>query len=81
MVFCSCAKGGIVATNPVDRNRDAEIPKPPGDPVESIGPGVSPEHRAILEAALAQQTKRPLYEILASMPDVGEDSDFARNRG
>jgi hypothetical protein len=70
-----------MATNPVDRSQDNEIPKPPEDRYGCIGPGVSPEHRAILEAALAQQAKRPLYELLASMPDVGEDADFERNRG
>jgi antitoxin FitA len=45
-----------------------------------IGRNVLPEHRAILEAALAQLPEPSLFEILASMPDAGEDSDFARSR-
>lgn len=36
------------------------------------------EHRNILEAALRGPRRRSLAEILASMPDVGEDEDFAR---
>ena len=46
-----------------------------------IGPGVSPEHRAILLNGLIQTRGRNLFEALASMPNVGEDSDFAPNRG
>jgi plasmid stability protein len=46
-----------------------------------IGPGVLPEHRAILLKALTQTSGRALFEALASMPNVGEDSDFAPNRG
>jgi hypothetical protein len=69
-----------VATNPVDRNRSAATPKPPDDRGSYIGTGVSPEHRAVLEAALAQRPKQHFYEVLASMPDVGEDSDFARTQ-
>lgn len=36
------------------------------------------EHRAILEAALFQTRRKSLAELLASMPSVGEDTDFAR---
>jgi len=46
-----------------------------------VGPNVLPEHRAILVAALTQTSGRAFFEALASMPDVGEDSDFAPNRG
>jgi plasmid stability protein len=68
-----------MATNPIDHNESA-------DPSLSrkawrIGPNVSPEHRAILEAALDQPTEHPLFATLASMPNVGKDSDFERNRG
>lgn len=35
------------------------------------------EHRLILEQALAPN-RRSLAEVLASMPNVGEDQDFAR---
>ena len=45
------------------------------------GRSAEAEHRAILEAALRRPRKRSLYEVLASMPDAGEDPDFAPNRG
>jgi antitoxin FitA len=38
------------------------------------------EHREILEAALRGPTRKPLAEVLASMPNVGKDADFARNQ-
>lgn len=46
-----------------------------------IGPNVLPQHRAFLEAALTQTSSREFNELLASMPNVGEDSDFARSKG
>jgi antitoxin FitA len=36
------------------------------------------EHRAILQEALLMPRRRSLAEVLASMPDVGEDADFER---
>jgi hypothetical protein len=53
----------------------------PGELEALIGPGVSPEHRAILLAALTQRSSRSFSEVLASMPNAGEDSDFERSRG
>jgi plasmid stability protein len=37
------------------------------------------EHREILTAALRGTQRKPLAEVLASMPNVGKDSDFARD--
>jgi plasmid stability protein len=45
------------------------------------GRSAEAEHRAILKAALNQPKKRSFNEVLASMPNVGLDSDFAPNRG
>jgi plasmid stability protein len=42
------------------------------------GRSAEAEHRAILKAALARPHRRTLTEVLASMPDVGLDSDFER---
>lgn len=36
------------------------------------------EHREILAAALAGPRRRSFVEVLASMPNVGQDSDFER---
>jgi plasmid stability protein len=38
------------------------------------------EHREILQAALRGPTRRRLAEVLAAMPNVGEDSDFLRDQ-
>jgi len=42
------------------------------------GRSVEAEHRAILEQALLGLRRRTLAEVLAVMPDVGQDSDFER---
>jgi len=46
-----------------------------------IGPNVLPEPRAFLLKALTTTNSRAFNELLSSMPDVGEDSDFAPYRG
>ncbi len=38
------------------------------------------EHREILKAALQGTRRKSLAEVLAKMPDVGEDLDFAREQ-
>ena len=38
------------------------------------------EHREILKAALRGSERRPLADVLAKMPNVGEDSDFKREQ-
>ena len=38
------------------------------------------EHREILEQALLRPKRRSLAEVLAAMPDVGEDADFERRQ-
>jgi antitoxin FitA len=38
------------------------------------------EHREILKAALRGPRRKALAEVLASMPNVGEDDDFARRQ-
>jgi antitoxin FitA len=39
------------------------------------------EHREILEQALLRpKRRRSLAEVLAAMPDVGEDTDFDRRQ-
>jgi plasmid stability protein len=39
------------------------------------------EHREILRAALQTPKRRKLAEVLAAIPNVGVDSDFAREQG
>lgn len=38
------------------------------------------EHRVILEEALLKTRRRPLAEVLASMPNTGHDKDFERSQ-
>ena len=38
------------------------------------------EHREILERALLRPRRRSLAEVLAAMPDAGEDADFERRQ-
>ena len=38
------------------------------------------EHREILKAALHGPRRRALADVLAAIPNVGEDSDFAREQ-
>jgi plasmid stability protein len=42
------------------------------------GRSAEAEHREILAAALSAPRRRNFAEVLASMPDVGTDADFAR---
>ena len=42
------------------------------------GRSAEAEHREILAAALRRPRKRSFAAVLASMPNVGEDSDFER---
>ena len=45
----------------------------------SHGRSMEAEHRAILRAAVApERPRRSFKEALLAMPDVGEDTDFAR---
>lgn len=38
------------------------------------------EHRRILQAVLRGPKRRSFAEVVAAMPDVGEDADFAREQ-
>ena len=42
------------------------------------GRSAEAEHRALLAQALLRPPRRPLAEVLAAMPNVGRDEDFAR---
>jgi antitoxin FitA len=69
-----------MATNLIVRNIDPEIVKSLKEQAAKNGRSAEAEHRAILEAALRRPRRRALNEILAAMPNVGLDSDFAPPR-
>jgi plasmid stability protein len=70
-----------MATNLIVRGVEPEILQSLREEAARNGRSVAAEHRAILRAALAKPRKRSFNEVLASIPNVGLDSDFERNRG
>ena len=70
-----------MATNLIVRGVEPEILQTLREEAARNGRSVAAEHRAILRAALAKPRKRSFNEVLASIPNVGLDSDFERNRG
>lgn len=70
-----------MATNLIVRDVEPEIVMSLKERAARNGRSVAAEHRALLKAALSKPRKRPFNEVLASIPNVGLDSDFERNRG
>jgi plasmid stability protein len=60
------------------RGVDEEIVRALKQRAGAHGHSAEAEHRAILKAALAGPRRRTVAEVLASMPDVGLDTDFKR---
>ncbi len=69
-----------MATNLIVRKVEPEIVKSLKERAARNGRSAEAEHRAILEAALRRPRKRSLGEVLASIPNVGRDSDFEFDR-
>ena len=70
-----------MATNLIVRNVEPEVVKLLKERAVQNGRSAEAEHREILKAALSQLRKRSFNEVLLSMPNVGEDSDFEGLRG
>lgn len=60
------------------RQVDEAIVKALKERAGANGRSAEAEHRDILSQALARPRRRSLAEVLAAMPDVGEDADFER---
>jgi len=60
------------------RNIDDALVRTLKERAGAHGRSAEAEHREILAAALAQPRKRGFAEVVAAMPDVGDDTDFAR---
>jgi antitoxin FitA len=69
-----------MATNLIVRNVDEAIVQTLKEQAARHGRSAEAEHREILKAALLQPRKRSFNEVLASIPNVGMDSDFAPRR-
>ena len=64
--------------NLIVRNVDATIVKALKARAGKKGTSAEAEHREILRQALLGPKRRSFAEVLASMPNVGRDEDFAR---
>jgi len=69
-----------MATNLIVRNVDESVAKALKQAAAAHGRSAEAEHREILRAALTRPVRRSLAEVLAQMPDVGEDADFDMRR-
>lgn len=65
-----------MATSLVVRNVDEDIALALKQLAASHGRSAEAEHREILKTVLQRPKRRSVAEILASMPNVGEDTDF-----
>ncbi|UUZ53127.1 DNA-binding protein [Massilia sp. H-1] len=65
-----------MATNLVVRNVDEEVALALKQRAAANGRSAEAEHREILKAALQRPRRRSVADVLANMPDVGEDADF-----
>lgn len=70
-----------MATNLVVRNVDEDVALALKQRAAANGRSAEAEHREILKAALKRPRRRSVADVLASMPDVGEDTDFDVRRG
>jgi antitoxin FitA len=64
--------------NLIVRNVNEEIIKALKKRAGRYGISAEAEHRKILAQALLKPRKRSFAEVIASMPNVGKDSDFER---
>ena len=65
-------------SNLIVRSVDEAIVKALKSRAVRHGRSAEAEHRALLAEVLLQPRRRSLAEVLAAMPDVGEDADFSR---
>ena len=74
-------RGVAMATNLVVRNVDEDVALALKQRAAANGRSAEAEHREILKAALKRPRRRSVADVLASMPDVGEDADFNVRNG
>jgi plasmid stability protein len=67
-------------TNLIVRDVEEEVIQSLKERAARNGRSVAAEHREILKAAVVNPRRRSFAEVLASIPNVGSDSDFERNR-
>ncbi len=70
-----------MATNLVVRNVEEDVALALKQVAAAHGRSAEAEHREILKSALMRPKRRSLADVFSSMPNVGEDADFARRKG
>jgi len=70
-----------MATNLVVRNVAEDIALALKQLAAAHGRSAEAEHREILRTVLQRPKRRSVAEVLSSMPNVGEDSDFNCRNG
>jgi plasmid stability protein len=74
-------KETTMATNLVVRNVDEDVALALKKLAAAHGRSAEAEHREILRTVLQRPKRRSVAEVLASMPNVGDDSDFNCRNG
>jgi len=74
------AQGGDHVAQLMVRNLPDELVRALKQRAAKANRSAEQEHREILKAALQGPPRKPVAEVLASMPDVGTDADFAREQ-
>lgn len=80
-MIANAAKGVTMASNLVVRNVDEGIVLALKQRAAAHGRSAEAEHREILRSVLQRPPRRSFAEVLAGMPDVGEDADFDCRHG
>lgn len=68
----------IIMANLIVRNIDEQIVRALKEKAGHSGHSAEAEHRLILAQVLLMPKKKTFAEVLATMPNVGKDSDFER---
>lgn len=66
--------------NLIVRNLEARVIAALKQRAAKRGRSAEAEHRALLEETLLGPEKKSLAEVLATMPNVGQDEDFKRRQ-
>jgi antitoxin FitA len=74
------ADGGALVAQLIVRNVDETVVRELKKRAGRRNHSAEQEHREILEQALLRPKRRSLAEVLAAMPDAGEDADFERRQ-
>ena len=79
-IICSAhhRRGMNIMANLIVRNVDERIVRALKSRAGKHGRSAEAEHRELLAAALLKSRAKSFAEVLASIPNVGKDVDFAR---